>query len=193
MEDFLFSSDPAGVAWDYQWHCADFCKSPWGIRCDAHDCGQYSRQDPDGPYCDLFCSGIWKNCRSEPACAIDDSVQLCFNLCFEHMVEKKKLYWKAGVRNPMGVYLKIRKKLEHFSIDIEQEYDQGVLVIQGESGAGRTTVLNCISGLLTPDQGRIVLGERTLYDDGQKINVLARQRNIGYVFQNYALFPNLSL
>lgn len=85
----------------------------------------------------------------------------------------------------------IKKKLDHFSVDIEYEFDQGVLVIQGESGAGKTTILNCISGLSEPDEGRISIGGRLVFDSGTGVNVPTRLRNIGYLFQNYALFPNM--
>lgn len=93
----------------------------------------------------------------------------------------------------MGIYFRIRKKLDHFSLDLEYEFDHGVLVIQGESGAGKTTILNCISGLTMPDEGRIDFGERVVFDSGTGINVPARMRNIGYLFQNYALFPNMTV
>lgn len=93
----------------------------------------------------------------------------------------------------MGICFRIRKKLDHFSLDLEYEFDHGVLVIQGESGAGKTTILNCISGLTMPDEGRISFGERIVFDSRTGINVPARLRNIGYLFQNYALFPNMTV
>ncbi|WP_027400423.1 ATP-binding cassette domain-containing protein [Anaerovorax odorimutans] len=96
----------------------------------------------------------------------------------------------------MSIYFKIKKKLDHFSIDIEYEFEKGVLVIQGESGAGKTTVLNCISGLLQPDDGKMVIGENTIFqrENGRaQVNIPTRKRNIAYLFQNYALFPNLTV
>ncbi|MBR0597937.1 ATP-binding cassette domain-containing protein [Sinanaerobacter chloroacetimidivorans] len=93
----------------------------------------------------------------------------------------------------MNTYFNIKKKLEHFSIDIEYEFEKGVLVIQGESGAGKTTILNCISGLQTPDEGRIAFEDTMVFDKEAGINVPTRLRNIGYVFQNYALFPNMTV
>lgn len=61
----------------------------------------------------------------------------------------------------------------------------------GESGSGKTSILNSIAGLLTPDKGDIVLDDNILFSD--KINLKPQERNIGYVFQDYALFPNMSV
>ncbi len=91
----------------------------------------------------------------------------------------------------MGIYFKIEKKLEHFCIDVEFAFDQGVLAIQGESGAGKTTVLNCISGLKNPDKGKIIIGGQTVFDEN--CNIPVKKRQIGYLFQNYALFPNMTV
>ncbi|HML37809.1 MAG TPA: ATP-binding cassette domain-containing protein [Bacillota bacterium] len=91
------------------------------------------------------------------------------------------------------MYFKIKKRLDHFDVDVEYEFKEGVLVIQGESGAGKTTILNCISGLLTPESGRISIGDRIVFDSEAGVNVPTRRRNIGYLFQNYALFPNMTV
>jgi len=91
------------------------------------------------------------------------------------------------------MYFRIKKKLDHFSVDMEYEFDQGVLVIQGESGAGKTTILNCISGLSIPDEGRISIEDRVVFDSTSGINIPTQLRNIGYLFQNYALFPNMTV
>lgn len=91
----------------------------------------------------------------------------------------------------MCIYFKIKKQLDRFALDVEYSFDSGVLVIQGESGAGKTTVLNCISGLKQPDAGKIVISDQLVYDG--KINLPVRKRKIGYLFQNYALFPNMTV
>lgn len=91
----------------------------------------------------------------------------------------------------MGVYFKIKKQLDRFSLDVEYSFEKGVLVIQGESGAGKSTVLNCISGLKRPDEGRISIEENLVFD-GQT-DVPVKKRQIGYLFQNYALFPNMTI
>lgn len=91
----------------------------------------------------------------------------------------------------MGTYFKIKKKMDRFQADIEYSFDKGVLVIQGESGAGKTTVLNCISGLKTPDEGKILIEDQVVFDE--KTNIPVKNRQIGYLFQDYALFPNMTI
>lgn len=93
----------------------------------------------------------------------------------------------------MVIDFAIKKKLDNFTLDVSYHFATGVLVIQGESGAGKSTILNCVSGLLTPDAGKIMLGDRVVFDGQQKINLAVQKRNIGYLFQNYALFPNMTV
>jgi molybdate transport system ATP-binding protein len=85
------------------------------------------------------------------------------------------------------------KKLDSFTLNIEYGFEKGVLVIQGESGAGKTTILNCISGLTTPDEGRIEYDSTVVFDSCRSINLPAKNRSIGYLFQSYALFPNMTV
>ncbi len=70
---------------------------------------------------------------------------------------------------------------------------QRFVVIFGPSGAGKTLTLQCIAGLVAPDSGRIVLGDRVLFDSETGVNMRPRHRNIGYLFQDYALFPHLTV
>lgn len=70
---------------------------------------------------------------------------------------------------------------------------QEIMAILGPSGCGKTMTLKCIAGLMTPDQGKIVLNEQVLFDSLQRINLPAQQRKIGFLFQNYALFPHLTV
>lgn len=93
----------------------------------------------------------------------------------------------------MQVAFSCKKQLDQFQLDVSCQFESGVLVIQGESGSGKTTILDCIAGLRQPDSGRITVGTHILYDSAQRINVPTQQRKIGYVFQNYALFPNLTV
>jgi molybdate transport system ATP-binding protein len=65
-------------------------------------------------------------------------------------------------------------------------------VLRGESGAGKTTILNCIAGLIRPDRGEISLEGRSVFSSAAGIDLPPRERRIGYVFQHYALFPHLS-
>ena len=88
----------------------------------------------------------------------------------------------------------IQKQLPNFLLDITFKVDsEHPLGILGSSGAGKTTLLRCIAGLETPDRGRIVLDGKILYDSAKKINLPPQKRAVGFVFQDYALFPHLSV
>lgn len=87
----------------------------------------------------------------------------------------------------------IRKELPNFTVDIGLSFDNGILVLFGPSGSGKSTILNCLAGLQKPSAGRILLNNRVFFCKHQSINVPARQRRIGYVFQDYALFPHLTV
>ena len=71
--------------------------------------------------------------------------------------------------------------------------DGGVLGLLGASGCGKSMTLKCIAGIEKPDEGRIVLDGRVLYDSAAHINLPPQQRHVGYLFQNYALFPNMTV
>jgi molybdate transport system ATP-binding protein len=89
----------------------------------------------------------------------------------------------------------IEKRLENFTLAVRLEVGAEILVLFGPSGAGKTTTLNAIAGVLAPDAGEITLDGKTFFckhRSGKSINVPARERNIGYVFQSYALFPHLT-
>lgn len=92
-----------------------------------------------------------------------------------------------------NIFFNIKKQLDEFTIDVKYGFNGGTLVIEGESGAGKTTILNCISGILDPQEGWIKIGSSTVFNSEEKTNLPARNRNIGYVFQNYALFPNMTV
>lgn len=93
----------------------------------------------------------------------------------------------------MGVSFKLTKELNYFTLDVEFSMENELLVIEGSSGAGKTTILNCLAGIVTPDDGRITVDDRVLFSHTDKMNVSAEKRNIGYLFQNYALFPNMTV
>ena len=88
----------------------------------------------------------------------------------------------------------IQKQLPSFLLDITFKVDSDrPLGILGTSGAGKTTLLRCIAGLETPDRGLIVLDGRTLYDSAKGIDLPPQKRAVGFLFQDYALFPHLSV
>src|SRR5258705_9651268 len=80
-----------------------------------------------------------------------------------------------------------------FSLDLEFSATAGVTVLFGPSGAGKTLVLESIAGFIEPDQGRILLDDDILFDGVTRLNLAPQKRNCGYVFQNYALFPHMTL
>ena len=79
-----------------------------------------------------------------------------------------------------------------FLLDVAIEVPPGITILFGASGAGKSTVLDCIAGLVRPDQGRISAGENLLFDTASHVNITPQKRKIAYVFQNLALFPHLS-
>src|SRR5713101_623430 len=80
-----------------------------------------------------------------------------------------------------------------FSLDIAFEARAGVTALFGPSGAGKTLTLDSIAGFSRPDAGRILLDDQILFDAAAHVNLLPRERHCGYVFQNYALFPHMTL
>ncbi len=80
-----------------------------------------------------------------------------------------------------------------FSLDIRFAVPAGITILFGASGAGKTTLLGCIAGLVPPDEGRIALAGRVIYDSRTGIDVDVSRRSVGYVFQDLALFPHLTV
>jgi len=87
----------------------------------------------------------------------------------------------------------VKKALPDFELAVDFALENGIMVLFGQSGAGKTTLLQCIAGLADPDNGRIALNGRTFYSSEEKFSIPARSRNIGYVFQDYALFPHMTV
>ncbi len=80
-----------------------------------------------------------------------------------------------------------------FHIDVAFACEDDINVVFGPSGAGKSVTLRAIAGLETPETGRIVVDGRVLFDRGKRINLPARKRAVGYLFQDYALFPHLTV
>ncbi len=89
--------------------------------------------------------------------------------------------------------VEVEKKLGEFSLNAMFRSETGATVLFGPSGAGKTSVINMIAGLLKPDRGRIALDDEVLFDDAARIDVPVWHRRIGYVFQEGRLFPHLSV
>ena len=87
----------------------------------------------------------------------------------------------------------IVRSLPSFRLEAHFSADRQPLGILGASGSGKSLTLRCIAGLETPTQGRIVLNGRVLFDSAAGVNMEARDRRVGFVFQNYALFPHLTV
>ena len=93
----------------------------------------------------------------------------------------------------MKLEVVIFKKLSEYDLDVCFESHEDRLGLMGPSGSGKSMVLKCIAGIMTPDAGRIVLDDEVLFDSDLKINISPQKRKIGYMFQNYALFPHMTV
>ena len=87
----------------------------------------------------------------------------------------------------------VERQLGEFAVNVSFTSDTAATALFGPSGAGKTSVINMIAGLLKPERGRIVLGDDVLFDSATGINVPAWRRRIGYVFQEGRLFPHFSV
>lgn len=93
----------------------------------------------------------------------------------------------------MSLIVDIEKKLGSFTLHAQFETDKGTMALLGASGCGKSVTLKCIAGIMTPDKGRIVLDGETLFDSEKRIDLTPQQRRVGYLFQQYALFPNMTV
>lgn len=93
----------------------------------------------------------------------------------------------------MDFFIDIKKKFYGFQLDVKLKSDKDIIGILGASGSGKSMLLRCISGLVKPDEGKIVVNGKTFFDSEKKINLSMRDRKVGFLFQNYALFPNMTI
>ena len=93
----------------------------------------------------------------------------------------------------MALSVDIQKQLGDFHLAVRFEAENETLALLGASGCGKSVTLKCVAGILTPDAGKIVLDGVTLYDSAAKINLPPQKRQVGYLFQQYALFPNMTV
>ena len=93
----------------------------------------------------------------------------------------------------MSLFVDIEKKLGNFQLKVSFEAENETLALLGASGCGKSMTLKCIAGIEKPDRGRIVLDDVVLFDSDRRINLSVQERRTGLVFQNYALFPNMTV
>ena len=93
----------------------------------------------------------------------------------------------------MALSLQLHKKVDGFTLEVEWAIQEELAVLFGFSGAGKSMTLQMIAGLMKPDQGSIRLGGQVLFDSQAGIDVRPQDRSIGYVFQDLALFPHMTV
>ena len=93
----------------------------------------------------------------------------------------------------MSISVEIHKKLDTFDLDVSFHSTSRRIGILGASGCGKSMTLKSIAGIETPDDGKITVEGRTLFDKKEKMNLKPQKRNVGYLFQNYALFPTMTV
>ncbi len=87
----------------------------------------------------------------------------------------------------------IQKRLPNYTLAVAFAVEGETLGVLGSSGSGKSMTLRCVAGIETPTQGTIILNDRILFDSKRNINVPSRDRKVGFLFQNYALFPHLTV
>ena len=94
----------------------------------------------------------------------------------------------------MALTVEIRKRLGCFSLEVSFRAEDGeTLALLGASGCGKSVTLKCIAGILRPDEGHIQLDGRVLYDSAARVDLPPQRRRVGYLFQQYALFPHMTV
>jgi molybdate transport system ATP-binding protein len=93
--------------------------------------------------------------------------------------------------------VEIKKRLESdksgsFTLDVAFDAAEGITILFGQSGSGKTTTLRAIAGIVSPDSGRISIADTVYFDSTRRVNLSIQKRRVGYVFQDYALFPHLT-
>ena len=103
----------------------------------------------------------------------------------------------SGAVQDRALYARVRKRLpaedHEFALDIDFSAEPGFTILFGPSGAGKTTLLDCLAGLVVPDEGRVTVGARVLFDAAGQVNLPVAKRRVGYVLQDLALFPHLTV
>jgi len=93
----------------------------------------------------------------------------------------------------LSLYIDIQKTFPDFRLSARMECGDEVVALLGGSGCGKSLTLKCIAGVERPDRGRIAINGETVFDSERRINVPPQKRNVGFLFQNYALFPTMTV
>lgn len=94
----------------------------------------------------------------------------------------------------MNLEVSVQKHLKEFSLDVTFSVEKGEIVgLLGESGSGKSMTLKSIAGIVRPNQGYVRLNDKVLYDSTRKVDMPTRKRDVGYMFQSYALFPYMTV
>lgn len=91
------------------------------------------------------------------------------------------------------LYADFEKRLDLFTLRVHFDAESGIFSLFGASGAGKSMTLKCIAGIEKPDRGIIRLGDKVLFDSEKHINLTPQKRHVGYLFQEYALFPDMTV
>ena len=91
------------------------------------------------------------------------------------------------------LYVNIEKRLDRYTLKANFKCEKDTLALFGASGAGKSMTLKCIAGIEKPDRGVIQLNDRVLFDSNKRINLPPQKRHVGYLFQDYALFPDMTV
>jgi len=93
----------------------------------------------------------------------------------------------------MALYVDVEKSFPDFKLSVQLESEDEVVALLGSSGCGKSLTLKCIAGIEKPDKGRIVINDEVVFDSTARVNLPPQRRRVGYLFQNYALFPTMTV
>ena len=93
----------------------------------------------------------------------------------------------------MSLFIDIKKGLSSFNLDVSMKSKGGIIGFLGASGSGKSMTLKCIAGLEKADKGKIIINDKVLFDSENKIKIKTKDRKVGFLFQNYALFPHMTI
>ncbi|MCL2865938.1 MAG: ATP-binding cassette domain-containing protein [Lachnospiraceae bacterium] len=93
----------------------------------------------------------------------------------------------------MSLYVDIKKSFSDFELSVKLEAEDEIVALLGASGCGKSITLKCIAGIVKPDFGKIVINDDVVFDSEKRINKPPQQRKVGFSFQNYALFPIMTV